>query len=142
MLNFEISPSGSSTKGLRAIVVPDSLMRIKGVQLQFSGRAIAGFDSLCTPLTHTLNVRSVAFNLKVSLAKSFMLKSKLKYWLLFLSFTPTVKDRIVWGTNNYHQVDPVLNSSESSASWKRSELEVRTLPQGLTARWVVVGVAK
>ena len=142
MLNFEICPSGSSTKGLRAIVVPDYLMRIKGVQLQFSGRAIAGFDSLCTPLTHTLKVLPVAFNLKVSLAKSFMLKSKLKYWLLFLSFTPTVKDRIVWGTNNYHQVDPVLNSSESSASWKRSELEVRTLPQGLTARWVVVGVAK
>jgi len=134
--------SGSSTKGFKAKVVPDYLTLIKGVQFAFSGREKGGFDSLWMPLIHTLKVRSDKFNLNVSLVDSLELKSKLKYWLLFLSLTPMVSANVVWGTNISHHTDPVVYVSESSTSWKRSELETSKFPHGLILRWVVDGVEK
>ena len=78
MLNRECSPSGSSTNGFKARVVPDYLTLTKGVQLAFSGRVIEGLDWASMPLIQVLKVRSVRFNLKEILMDYFELKSKLK----------------------------------------------------------------
>ena len=143
MLNLDCPPpSGSSIKGLRDNVVPDYLTRTKGVQLLSSGSAIVGLDSLWMPFIQTLKVLSFKFNLKVSLIESLELKSKLNNWLFLFSFTPTVNDSVVCGTNISHHIDPVLYVSDNSISWNRSELDMSTLPHGLTLRWVDVGAAK